>query len=55
MSCGVGHRRVLDLASRVAVALHWWAATAPIRPLAWEPAYTEGSGRKNDKTTKSFL
>ena len=37
MSCGVGHRRGSDL------ALLWlWhrpAATAPIRPLAWEPPY----------------
>ena len=35
MSCGVGHRLGLDL------ALLWlWrrpVATAPIRPLAWEP------------------
>ena len=41
------------------LALLWlWcrpATTALIGPLAWEPAYTEGSGRKNDKTTKSFL
>ena len=37
MSCGVGHRRSLDL------ALLWlWCrlvATAPIRTLAWEPPY----------------
>ena len=37
MSCGVGHRHGLDL------ALLWlWrrlAATAMIRPLAWEPLY----------------
>ena len=37
MSCGVGHRHGSDL------ALLWlWrrpAATAPIRPLPWEPPY----------------
>ena len=42
MSCGVGHRCSLDL------ALLWllWrrlAATAPIRPLAWEPPYAAGA------------
>ena len=37
MSCGVGHRRSLDSA-----LLWFWhrpVATAPIRPLAWEPPY----------------
>ena len=41
MSWGVGHRRGLDL------ALLWvWrrlVATAPIRPLAWEPPYAAGA------------
>ena len=41
MSCGGGHRLGLDL------ALLWlWyrlAATAPIRPLAWEPPYATGA------------
>jgi len=40
MSCGVGHRHGSD------PGLLWlWrglAATAPIRPLAWEPPYTTG-------------
>ena len=44
MSCGVGRRRGLDL------ALLWlWrrsAATAPIRPLAWEPPYAVGGALK---------
>ena len=49
MSCGVGHRRGLDL------ALLWlWrrpVATALVRPLAWEPPYAAGSGpRKGNKT-----
>ena len=41
MSWGVGHRRGLDL-----VRLWPWcrlAATAPIRPLAWELAYSMGA------------
>ena len=40
MSCGVGHRRSSDPA-----LLQFWrrpAATAPIRPLAWEPPYAAG-------------
>ena len=48
MSCGVGRRRGLDL------ALLWlWCrleATAPIRPLAWEPPYAEGAALKGQKT-----
>ena len=40
MSCGVGCLRGLD------PVLLWlwrrWAATAPIRPLAWEPPYAVG-------------
>ena len=41
MSCGVGRKCGLDL------SLLWlWgrlAATAPIRPLAWEPPYSVGA------------
>ena len=44
MSCGVGCRRVLD------PALLWlWCrpvATAPLRPLAWEPPYAVGSAQE---------
>ena len=47
MSCDVGHRCDLDL------ALLWlWcrpAATAPIRPLAWESLYAVGVGLKRTK------
>ena len=47
MSCGVGRRCGLD------PALLWlWrrlAATAPIRPLAWEPPYAEGVALKSNK------
>ena len=44
MSCGVGRRHSSDL------ALLWlWCrpvATAPIRPLAWEPPYAMGADLK---------
>ena len=50
MSRGVGHRLCLDL------ALLWlWskpAATAPIRPLVWEPPYAAGAALKRQKTKK---
>ena len=50
MSCGVGRRRGLDL------ALLWlWlrmAATAPIRPLAWEPPCAAGEALKRHRTKK---
>ena len=50
MSCGVGHRRGLDL------ALLWlWckpAATAPVRLLAWEPPYAQGATLKKKKKKK---
>ena len=48
MSCGVGHRQVSDL-----VLLWLWyrlAATAPIRPLAWDSPYAAGVALK--KKTK---
>ena len=56
MSCGVGHRRGSDL-----VLLWLWcgpAATAPIRPLAWELPYAAGATQEiattaiTDKKTK---
>ena len=47
MSCGVGHRRGVNL------ALLWlWhspVATAPIRPLAWEPLCATGAAKKKKK------
>ena len=50
MSCDVGHRCGSD------PALPWlWhrpAATAPIRPLAWEPPYAAGATLEK---TKIFL
>ena len=57
--CGVGCRRVSD------PALLWlWSrpvATAPIRPLAWEPPYAAGAAQeiakrqKTNKQTKKLL
>ena len=52
MSHGTGHRRGLDLA-----LLWWWhrpAATAVIRPLAWEPpnAASVALKKKKDKKKK---
>ena len=47
VSCGVGHRRCLDL-----VLLWLWcrsAAIPPIRPLAWEPPYAVGAALKRQK------
>ena len=50
MSCGVGHRRGSDL------TLLWlWRkpmATAPIRPLAWEPPDAVGVALKRQKNLK---
>ena len=51
MSCGVGHRRSLDLAF-----LWLWrrlVATAPTRTLAWEPPYTMGGALEKDKQNKT--
>ena len=57
MSCGVGRRCGSDL-----VLLRLWSslgATAPIRPLAWEPPYAAGAAlekdnQKNDTGIKEF-
>ena len=49
MSCGVGCRRGSDPAW-----LWLWcrpAATAPIRPLAWEPPYAVGAALEKAKRT----
>ena len=51
MSCGVGCRRGSD-----PMLLWLWcrlAATAPIRPLAWEPPYAEGVALKRQKTKQN--
>ena len=53
MSCGVGCRRGLD------PELPWlWprpAATAPIRPLAWEPPYAAGAALEKTKNKIKIL
>ena len=53
MSCGVDCRRGLD------PALLWlWrrlAATAPIRPLAWEPPYATGAAQEKSKRQKNKI
>ena len=50
MSCGVGHRHSSD------PALLWlWhrpVATAPIRPLSWEPPYVAGAALEKTKRPK---
>jgi len=52
MSCGVGRRHSSD------PALLWlWcrpAATAPIRPLAWEPPNAMGTALKRQKKKKKI-
>ena len=45
MSCGIGHRRSLDL---VWLWL-WLATTAPMPSLAWEPPYAAGVALKRPK------
>ena len=53
VSCGVGHRLGSD------PALLWlWCrpgATAPIRPLAWEPPYAAGVAQRNSKKKKKKI
>ena len=49
MSCGVGRRHSLDLA--LLWLWHRMAATAPIRPLAWERPYAAGAALKIQKQT----
>ena len=49
-SCGVGHRCALDPA--LLWLWHRLEATAPIRPLAWEPPYAAGAGLENGKKTQ---
>jgi len=53
VSCGVGGRRGSD-----PVLLWLWhrlVATAPIRPLAWEPPYATGAALEKTKTFGEFL
>ena len=50
MSCGIGRRHGSD--PMLLWLWHSAAATAPIRPLAWEPPYAAGEALKNKKTKK---
>ena len=50
MSCGVGHRRSLD--PTLLWLWHRLAATAPIRPLGWEPPYAMGVALEKAKIQK---
>ena len=53
MSCGIGHRRGLDLA--LLWRRHRWAATARIQPLAWEPPYAVDVALKKAKQTNKKI
>ena len=53
MSCGVGHRCGSELA-----LLGLWrrlVATAPLRPLAWEPPYVAGAALEKGQKRKKKL
>ena len=50
MSYGVGHRRGWD--PMLLCLWHRPAATAPVRPLAWEPPYATRMVLKGQKTKK---
>ena len=53
MSCGVGSRHGSDLA--LLWPWHRLAATAPSRPLAWEPPYASSAAlEKTKKKKKEF-
>ena len=45
----------MQLSSRVAVAVAWLAATAPIGPLAWEPPHATGAALEKAKKSSSSL
>ena len=49
MSCGVGRRHSSDAALLWLWLWHRLAATALIRPLAWEPLYATGAALKGQK------
>ena len=50
MSCGVGHRRILDLV--LLWLCHGPAAVVLNGPLAWEPPYATGANLKRQKKKK---
>ena len=52
MSCGVGHTHGSD--PTMLWLWHKPAATAPIRPLAWEPPYAAGAALEKAKGQKKI-
>ena len=52
-SCGIGCRRGSD--PKLLWLWHRPAATAPIRPLAWEPPYAAGAAPEKAKRPKKSL
>ena len=52
MSCGVGRRRGSD--PMLLWLWHRLVATAPIRPLAWEPPCAEGAALEKAKRQKKL-
>ena len=52
VSCGVGHRRGSDMVFLWLWLWHRPEATAPIRPLAWEPPHAVGAALKRQKDQK---
>ena len=50
MSCSVGRRHGSD--PMLLWLRHRLTATAPIRPLVWEPPYAKGRGPRKGKKTK---
>ena len=53
MSCGVSRRRGSD--PEMLRLWHRLVATAPIRPLAWDPPYATGAGLEKAKRPKKRL
>ena len=53
MKCGIGRRCGSDLA--LLWLWLWPAATAPIRPLAWDPPCAVDAALKGQKTKKNFF
>ena len=53
MTCGVGHRRDLDPA--LLRLWHRLVATAPLRPLAWEPPRATGVAPEKGKKGQTVI
>ena len=54
VSCGVGHRRGLDLAWLWLWLWHRLAVVAPIGPKAWELPCAVGAAQTNTQTKKTL-